>query len=111
MRKLGAVEGFFVGHDLSSDEWSRSVDRAIEQSLNKPFILQEFIPAKVIEHPYFDPETGKEKVMKGRVRLCPYYFTRQDGKTQLSGCLATIVPLDKKKIHGMEQAILVPCSF
>jgi len=27
----------------------------------------------------------------------------------LGGCLATIVPADKKKIHGMRDGILVPC--
>jgi hypothetical protein len=48
-------------------------------------------------------------MMDGRVRLCPYFFTDEHGKTQLAGCLATIVPADKKKIHGMQDAILVPC--
>ena len=30
------------------------------------------------------------------------------GKTRMGGCLASIVPSDKKKIHGMRDAILVP---
>ena len=47
--------------------------------------------------------------MIGRVRLCPYYFVNQSGQTTLGGCLATIVPSDKKKIHGMRDGILVPC--
>ena len=37
--------------------------------------------------------------MKGRVRLCPYYFVAGEGDTarpQLGGVLATIVPADKK---------------
>ena len=47
--------------------------------------------------------------MRGRVRLCPYYFV-SDGNTKLGGILATIVPADKKLIHGMRDAILVPCA-
>jgi chemotaxis receptor (MCP) glutamine deamidase CheD len=31
------------------------------------------------------------------------------GETALGGCLAAIAPADKKKIHGMRDAILVPC--
>lgn len=52
--------------------------------------------------------------MKGRVRLCPYYFVHGDGdgaRTQLGGVLATICPADKKIIHGMRDAILAPCSI
>jgi hypothetical protein len=41
------------------------------------------------------------------VRLCPYYFVA-DGKAKLSGALATIVPADKKLLHGMRDAILAP---
>lgn len=45
--------------------------------------------------------------MRGRVRLCPYYFVEQE-KVQLRGALATIVPADKKLLHGMRDAILAP---
>ena len=45
--------------------------------------------------------------MKGRVRLCPYYFVESD-RVKLRGALATIVPADKKFLHGMSDAILVP---
>jgi hypothetical protein len=52
--------------------------------------------------------------MKGRVRLCPYYFVSGEGdaaRPQLGGVLATIVnPADKKIIHGMTDAILAPCA-
>jgi hypothetical protein len=52
--------------------------------------------------------------MKGRVRLCPYYFVSGEGdaaRPQLGGVLATIVPADKKIVHGMADAILAPCSI
>ena len=68
---------------------------------------------KVIEHPYFDRETGAVRTMRGRARLCPYYFVSGDGdaaRPQLGGVLATICPADKKIIHGMTDAIMAPCS-
>jgi hypothetical protein len=47
--------------------------------------------------------------MKGRIRLCPYYFVGPD-KVKLRGALATIVPADKKLLHGMSDAIMVPSA-
>ena len=69
--------------------------------------MQEFFDAAIINHPYYNVH-GDISMMRGRVRLCPYYF-RADKSAELAGCLATIVPEDKKKIHGMADAILVPC--
>jgi hypothetical protein len=46
----------------------------------------------------------------GRVRLCPYFFV--DGDTvELSGILSTFCPADKKIIHGMSDAALLPCHL
>ena len=45
--------------------------------------------------------------MRGRVRLCSYYFVEAN-KVGLRGALATIVPADKKLLHGMRDAILAP---
>jgi hypothetical protein len=53
--------------------------------------------------------SGSVEMMQGRVRLCPYFFTDETGETTFGGCLATIVPADKKKIHGMSDGVLVPC--
>jgi hypothetical protein len=50
--------------------------------------------------------------MKGRVRLCPYYFVAGESdaaRAELGGVLATICPSDKKIIHGMTEAIFAPC--
>jgi hypothetical protein len=47
--------------------------------------------------------------MDARVRLTPYYFI-VNGAARLAGILATLCPHDKKKIHGMSDAILVPCA-
>jgi len=101
--------GVHIGHDMPSSEWKEQLDTAAAAIDSQPSMMQQYHAGKIIEHPYFDPETGVEKIMQGRVRLCPYYFTDAQGKTSFGGCLATIVPADKKKIHGMKDGILVPC--
>jgi len=47
--------------------------------------------------------------MRGRVRLSPYYFLLE-GKAQLRGALATVCPADKKILHGMKDAVIVPAA-
>ena len=101
--------GVFMGHDMPSHEWSEVVKKAQADFDSQPWVMQEFAEARVVEHPFFDPETGVERIMTGRVRLCPYYFINGEGRANLGGCLATIVPADKKKIHGMRDGIMVPC--
>lgn len=99
-----------IGHDVSQPEWAAAVEKAIADFGRNPWLLQEFKPARVVKHPYFDRETGAVRVMEGRVRLCPYYFVPRDGSAiKLGGVLATIVPADKKILHGMSDAIIVPC--
>ncbi len=98
-----------IGHDMSRQEWADVVEDATYAFDHQPWVMQEYHAGRVVEHPYFDPETGEETLMQGRVRLCPYYFTDRNGETKLGGTLATIVPSDKKKIHGMKDGILVPC--
>ena len=48
--------------------------------------------------------------MKARVRLCPYYFVPEGTEeTCLGGVLATVCPADKKLLHGMKDAMMLPC--
>ena len=102
-----------IGEDMPGDEWSASVDAAIGDFPDRPWIMQEFKRAKVFEHPFWDEDAGEIRSMPVRARLCPYYF--QNGSTpdkpdvKLAGVLATLVPSDKKIIHGMRDGILVPC--
>ena len=102
--------GVFIGHDLSGNEWKERLETALEQSGEQPWILQEFKEGRKIEHPVFR-EDGSVEMMQGRARLCPYFFTNHEGETTFGGCLATIVPADKKKIHGMSDGVLVPCMI
>ena len=94
-----------VGQDLSQDDWSRAVDEALADWPQRPWILQRFHHSRVIEMDYVDG--GQVVRMKGRVRLCPYYFCGER-ETKLGGVLATVCPADKKLLHGMKDAILAP---
>jgi hypothetical protein len=99
--------GIALGSDLPHAEWERRIDHALATFESSPTILQRFHKGRLFEHRYWDPDSRDLKTMKGRVRLCPYYFVESD-RVKLRGALATIVPVDKKFLHGMSEAILVP---
>ena len=101
--------GVVIGHDVSGEQWAGALGQACGDFKDQPWILQEFREARLVEHPYYDPRTGTVETMRGRARLCPYYFVSEEGTSSLGGCLAAIVPADKKKIHGMRDAILTVC--
>jgi hypothetical protein len=100
--------GVHIGHDLSQTEWSDRVRGALADFESQPWIMQEFREGRLVEHPVYQ-EDGSVARMRGRVRLCPYFFTDDQGRTTLGGALATLAPADKKKIHGMRDAVLLPC--
>ncbi len=100
--------GVFIGHDLPAAEWAERLRTALDQSGEQPWLMQEFREGRLVEHPVFR-EDGSVEMLKGRARLCPYFFTDGEGNTRFAGCLATLVPADKKKIHGMSDGVLVPC--
>jgi hypothetical protein len=99
-----------IGHDVSQAAWAEAVAEAVSSFSTSPYVLQTFEVAKVVEHPFFDRETGEVRLMRARARLCPYYFAAHgDRSLELGGILATLCPEDKKILHGMRDAILVPC--
>ena len=107
------ARGVFLGSDLSQADWSAAVDAALRDFPTSPSVLQRFHKPALVEASWFDFAANAVVPMKGRVRLCPYYFVAGEGdaaRPQLGGVLATIVPADKKIVHGMNDAILAPCS-
>jgi hypothetical protein len=107
------ARGVFLGSDLSQADWSAAVDDALKNFDTSPSVLQRFEKPKMVEAQWFDFDKNEVVPMKGRVRLCPYYFVSGEGdaaRPQLGGVLATIVPADKKIVHGMADAILAPCA-
>lgn len=110
-----------LGSDCSREEWQHGVERAIELAPTNLHVLQAYKKPRRLEHPVFHPAAASDSdstaapaaapvastVKAGRLRLCPYYFL-VGGQPKLSGALATFCPPDKKIIHGMTDAALLP---
>lgn len=94
-----------VGQDMPHEDWGRAIDEALADWKQRPWILQKFHHPRMVGIDY--EEDGGMVSMKGRVRLCPYYFCGSR-ETLLGGVLATVCPADKKLLHGMRDAVLVP---
>jgi hypothetical protein len=101
-----------IGHDLSVSEWQQAVSAALRSFPQQPYILQRFHNAGLYPHPAWQPDRQQITPRVNKVRLCPYYFTPADrpDRAQLSGILATLCPADKKILHGMKDAMLLPCT-
>jgi hypothetical protein len=107
------ARGVYLGSDLSHADWSAAVDKAVTSFPTSPFVLQRYHKPGLVDSSWFNFERDEVIPMKGRVRLCPYYFVSGDAeaaRANLGGVLATICPADKKIIHGMTDAIFAPCS-
>ncbi|NKB81958.1 MAG: hypothetical protein GKS05_08740 [Nitrospirales bacterium] len=100
--------GVSIGHDLSQAKWIEVIDSALTSFSQTPSILQEFHKGRLSTLKYFDEDHQVWKTMEGRTRLSPYYCVEGDQVT-LNGILATMCPKDKKIIHGMRDAIMIPC--
>jgi hypothetical protein len=104
-----------LGSDSSREEWQEAVSRAVELAPDHPHVLQTYQKPRRLQHPVYRPagppaEAVAAATAEGRLRLCPYYFI-VDGQARLSGALATFCPPDKKIIHGMQDAALLPCRI
>ena len=86
--------------------WRRS-KHAVEGPHQSLYVLQQYRKPIRVKHPVYRDD-GSLHEMDGRVRLCPYYFI-VNGRAELHGILATLCPSDKKIIHGMKDAALIPC--
>lgn len=95
-----------LGSDASRDEWREGIVEATSEADKNLYILQEYRKPARRKHPIYDAE-GVLRHPQGRVRLCPYYFAKGD-EVSMQGVLATVCPADKKIIHGMRDAALLP---
>lgn len=108
------ARGVYLGSDLSHADWAAAVDEALANYERSPRVLQRYHKPGLVEAQWYDFEHSQLVPMKGRVRLCPYYFVAGDAdaaRPALGGVLATICPADKKIIHGMTDAVFAPCSL
>ena len=98
-----------LGSDCSKAEWEGAIEQAVSMADNSLYILQAYEKPGRLQHPVYRDD-GSLTQMTGRVRLCPYYFVNEKAhKAALHGVLATLCPADKKIIHGMKDAALLPC--
>ncbi len=98
-----------LGSDSSRADWESAIQQAIAMADTSLHILQNYEKPKRLRHPVYR-EDGTLYQMEGRMRLCPYYFVDESAKAAvLHGVLATLCPADKKIIHGMKDAALLPC--
>jgi len=107
------ARGVYLGSDMSQADWCTVVEAALNNFPTSPSVLQRFHKPSQVDASWFDFARRELVPAKGRARLCPYYFVVGEGdaaRPQLGGVLATIVPADKKIVHGMADAILAPCS-
>lgn len=96
-----------IGSDVSKDEWTLALKEACSMAGTHLHVIQEFQKSIRLKHPLYS-DNGEVYEASGRLRLNPYYFVNGD-KTELAGALATFCPPDKKIIHGMEDAAMLPC--
>ncbi len=102
--------GVVIGHDVSADVWKQTLGNSLDKFPGESSVLQLFHKGRRVKTRYRDSYTDSIVQMEARVRLTPYYFLI-DGSVRLAGILATLCPHDKKKIHGMSEAVLVPCAI
>ena len=99
-----------VGHDVSKETWHRALSHALDNSDKEVHIIQTYKNPKIYEHPVYDePHVTTNKAW--RIRLCPFYFLNEKGAPDLAGALATLCPKDKKVIHGMRDACMLPATL
>lgn len=119
--------GVVAGHDISREEWGTALRNALDEFPKTPHILQKFHRGRHVEITYLDETenhppipplnkggnggviSGELRNMKGRVRLCPYYFVEGE-EAKMRGIMATVCGLEKKLIHGMEDAVITIVS-
>jgi hypothetical protein len=102
------ARGVYVGSDMSAEEWTTQVRRGLEEFSQHPHLLQRFMKGAIVKQDYV-AENDEVVTLNGRARVCPYYFVVNDRVT-LGGVMVTLVPADKKLIHGMRDAILSPVA-
>ncbi|MGF1450471.1 MAG: hypothetical protein ACFB21_00175 [Opitutales bacterium] len=96
------------GSDHSREEWLDALENATDMAGETLHILQEYRKPQRLKHPVYT-EDGERVEMEGRLRLCPFYLVEGED-VQLAGALATFCPADKKIIHGMKDAAMLPTA-
>jgi len=98
-----------IGDDVPREEWRAALQRALDMADRNLHVLQEYCKPAQLEHPLYGADgDAPAKPVRGRLRLNPFFVAEGD-EASLCGALATFCPPDKKIIHGMQDAALLPC--
>ena len=100
-------KGVSIGHDLPEAKWAERLQEALDLFEYQPYILQEFHKAARRTVRYYDFYRDEVVPMRGRVMLRPYYYVIGDAP-RLCGIQALVFPADKKILHGMVDAAIMP---
>jgi hypothetical protein len=100
--------GVSIANDMTREDWKMALTEGLAAFDTTPYILQRFHKGRRVRVDYLDTMSDTMKTMDGRVRLTPYYFVAGEA-VKLGGILATVVPADKRLIHGMTDAVMAPC--
>ena len=96
-----------LGSDSSRLQWGTALKQALGVAGQHLHILQDFHKPSRVQHQHYTPE-GELRTYDSRIRLCPYFMVKGED-VELTGILATLCPADKKIIHGMKDATMLPC--
>jgi hypothetical protein len=102
-------KGVTIGHDVPEEDWQAALRHALDAFGTTPHVLQRFHKGARLPARYYDFESSDIKPMHGRVLLRPYYYAAGDDVT-LAGAQVLVCPADKKILHGMIDAVLVPAA-
>jgi hypothetical protein len=102
------ARGVHVGSDMPAEEWAAQVRAGLEEFGTHPRVLMRFAKGALAKQDYA-AENDEIVTLNGRARVCPYYFVAND-RVALGGVLVTLVPADKKLIHGMRDAVISPAA-
>lgn len=99
--------GISFGSDTPQAEWGDRLREAVAAFDQVPHLLQEYHKPVKVQGRYLDLASREIRTFMGRARLCPYYYVEGE-QAHLHGILVTLVPADKKAIHGMSEAVMMP---
>jgi hypothetical protein len=102
--------GVVIGHDTAKDDWAAAIERALGTFPETSWVLQEFRQPARQSISAFEQGSAGAVTFEGRARLTPFFFV-DGGKAHLSTILATICSSEKKKIHGMRDAVMTVCAW
>src|SRR5258708_13724623 len=102
--------GVHIAPDLPHHIWAEQIDKALAAFSTNPYILQRFYRGGLFEQKYFDTQSVEIRVLRGRVRLCPYYFVVSPREVVLGGVLPTPFPPATNTLHAHLHALMLPAS-